>query len=336
MPDWLFLLQGTRSITLQLGGDDVTSPHGPLAPIFAHGADRYMAVYGGQPTHGAGPATVQNSSVAGLDDDDTLVGIDSDPTNPSPHAPLPHHRGSVASSASASRHPSVTPTSTQHLLALPTPTDQTSPIHQGRLAQQRLRALDALVRRRVMRIPGATPEARERQQQLLLIYGRAIAELRKSFAVFYASSAATATGAASGEPRGEPSPMMSTSSGSSPSSFGGGAGAEGSGRAGSGGSSASASGNAPLSLDLSDAFVWLFIVADDFLPLLKPSAGPAQEALAIFAHFCILLKRLDGEWWLQGWGTHLILRCHSLLDDEHRLWIRWPIEEAGIVVSSLA
>uniref|UniRef100_L2GBL3 C6 transcription factor n=1 Tax=Colletotrichum fructicola (strain Nara gc5) TaxID=1213859 RepID=L2GBL3_COLFN len=45
-------------------------------------------------------------------------------------------------------------------------------------------------------------------------------------------------------------------------------------------------------MDITDAFVWKYLMAEDFLPLLK-SPGATQEAVAIFSHFCILLKRLE-------------------------------------------
>ncbi|KXH48874.1 hypothetical protein CNYM01_04890 [Colletotrichum nymphaeae SA-01] len=83
-------------------------------------------------------------------------------------------------------------------------------------------------------------------------------------------------------------------------------------------------------MDITDAFVWKYLMAEDFLPLLK-SPGHTQEAVAIFSHFCILLKRLENEWWLQGWATHLISRAWAVLDQDHRLWIQWPIEELGWV-----
>ncbi|CAJ2509927.1 Uu.00g058270.m01.CDS01 [Anthostomella pinea] len=67
--------------------------------------------------------------------------------------------------------------------------------------------------------------------------------------------------------------------------------------------------------DLTDAFVWIFVVADDLLPLLRV---PTQEAVAIFSFFCVLLKRLE-------------TKSYHLLDEEHRLWIQWPIEEMGWV-----
>lgn len=80
--------------------------------------------------------------------------------------------------------------------------------------------------------------------------------------------------------------------------------------------------------DLTDAFVWVFEVADDLLPLLKE---PTQEAVAITAFFAVLLNRLERHWWLQGWADHLIAKSYNLLDEEHRLWIQWPIQEIGYV-----
>jgi hypothetical protein len=42
---------------------------------------------------------------------------------------------------------------------------------------------------------------------------------------------------------------------------------------------------------------------------------------------------LDSCWWMEGWATHLIAKIYHLLDEEHRLWIRWPIEEIGWIPS---
>lgn len=84
-------------------------------------------------------------------------------------------------------------------------------------------------------------------------------------------------------------------------------------------------------LDLMDAFVWHFIMAEDFMPLLKQMK---QEAVAIFAHSLIILNALEGNRWLYGWDTFLMSRIWDILDDEHRLWIQWPIEEIGWVPPS--
>ncbi|KAH7136827.1 hypothetical protein B0J13DRAFT_640390 [Dactylonectria estremocensis] len=81
-------------------------------------------------------------------------------------------------------------------------------------------------------------------------------------------------------------------------------------------------------LDIMDAFIWHFDVAKDFMPLLKV---PKQEAVAIFAHHCLILSKLQNVFWLQGWDKFLMSRAWEILDEEHRLWIQWPVEEMGWV-----
>lgn len=94
--------------------------------------------------------------------------------------------------------------------------------------------------------------------------------------------------------------------------------------------SSGGSGSKSSSLEPWDIFIWKWSSARDFLPLLR---GPEarQEAVAIFAHFLIMIKKLENQWWIEGWATHLIEKAWSMLDQEHRLWIQWPIEELGWV-----
>lgn len=77
-----------------------------------------------------------------------------------------------------------------------------------------------------------------------------------------------------------------------------------------------------------DVFVWLYQLSEEYLRLLSRRT---PEALAIFAHFCVLLKRLDGFWWMQGWAHHLLAQVWELLAEEHRLWVQWACEEVGWV-----
>ncbi|KAM0140711.1 hypothetical protein ACHAP3_002387 [Botrytis cinerea] len=75
-----------------------------------------------------------------------------------------------------------------------------------------------------------------------------------------------------------------------------------------------------------DMFIWPYRVHDHYLVLLRQrNAG----ALTIYAYFVVLLKYLDSHWWMKGWSEYLIAQIWGLLDDEHRLWIRGPIEEIG-------
>ncbi|KAL5326066.1 hypothetical protein ACEPPN_007204 [Leptodophora sp. 'Broadleaf-Isolate-01'] len=71
----------------------------------------------------------------------------------------------------------------------------------------------------------------------------------------------------------------------------------------------------PSGYETGDIFIWIFEVTEEFLQLLR---GHTQESLTIFAYFCVVLKRLDSHWWMQGWSTHLVSQIWNLLDEEHR------------------
>jgi hypothetical protein len=75
-----------------------------------------------------------------------------------------------------------------------------------------------------------------------------------------------------------------------------------------------------------DIFTWHSHLSEDYLLLLQ---GGAQEALAIFAYSCALFQKLEYLWWMEGWSVRFISQIYGLLDEEHRLWIRWPIERIG-------
>lgn len=83
------------------------------------------------------------------------------------------------------------------------------------------------------------------------------------------------------------------------------------------------------SYDSADVYIWLFRIKEEYLLLLQQKR---QEALAIFAFYCVILKRFEGAWWMKGWTTHLMTRIYALLDEQHRSWVRWPIEETGWVL----
>lgn len=73
-------------------------------------------------------------------------------------------------------------------------------------------------------------------------------------------------------------------------------------------------------------FVWLYKISDAYIDLVGKGNN---EALCVLAFFCVLLRRLDFMWWMEGWGLHLIERIYLRLNNTYRLWIRWPIEEIG-------
>ncbi|CAH0037103.1 unnamed protein product [Clonostachys rhizophaga] len=75
-------------------------------------------------------------------------------------------------------------------------------------------------------------------------------------------------------------------------------------------------------------YTWLYDISDEYLKLLRQGDC---EALCVLAFYSVLLKDLERHWWLEGWAVHLLQRIYLLLDEEHQLWIRWPVEEVGWV-----
>ncbi|KAM3075588.1 hypothetical protein ACMFMG_007725 [Clarireedia jacksonii] len=82
------------------------------------------------------------------------------------------------------------------------------------------------------------------------------------------------------------------------------------------------------SYETGDIFVWLFRLSDAYLMRLRDGA---QEALAVFAFSCVLFKRLERFWWIEGWSAHVMGGIYGFLDEEHREWIVEPIREIGWV-----
>jgi hypothetical protein len=82
----------------------------------------------------------------------------------------------------------------------------------------------------------------------------------------------------------------------------------------------------PVATPTSLVYSWLYRLTDDFVELVSKRE---PEALTIFAHYCVLLKAVDGYWWMTGWSAHLLREIWAALGHHHRLWVRWPIEEVG-------
>ncbi|KAF2011579.1 hypothetical protein BU24DRAFT_284402 [Aaosphaeria arxii CBS 175.79] len=75
-------------------------------------------------------------------------------------------------------------------------------------------------------------------------------------------------------------------------------------------------------------YTFLFEISDEYLTLLK---NLDSDSLCIFAFFSVLIQDFEKYWWAKGWGKHLIKRIYFLLDEEYRIYIRWPIEQIGWV-----
>ncbi|KAH9427932.1 hypothetical protein MCOR02_011430 [Pyricularia oryzae] len=73
-------------------------------------------------------------------------------------------------------------------------------------------------------------------------------------------------------------------------------------------------------------FGWMYHISDDFIERVK---ARHPVALAIFAHFVVLLSVLELKWTTKGWPEHLLSGIYDALGAAGRLWIRWPMERVG-------
>ncbi|KAH1496547.1 hypothetical protein LV164_003935 [Aspergillus fumigatus] len=71
-------------------------------------------------------------------------------------------------------------------------------------------------------------------------------------------------------------------------------------------------------------FGWLYTQPDLFL---SDAARRRPAALVVFAFFTILLKRLDAAWFIRGWPEHIINSIYSNLDEHHRQYVQWPMQQ---------
>ena len=78
--------------------------------------------------------------------------------------------------------------------------------------------------------------------------------------------------------------------------------------------------------------VWPMGLSIDYMHLLN-NGHPG--ALVIFAHFCVLLKKLEGKWYFEGRATRLLGHILQRLDRKWQCYIEWPAEEIGFPMESV-
>ncbi|KAF8861663.1 hypothetical protein BDZ45DRAFT_687473 [Acephala macrosclerotiorum] len=77
---------------------------------------------------------------------------------------------------------------------------------------------------------------------------------------------------------------------------------------------------------LRQILAWTLMVPNAYITLVQ---SQMPEAICIFAYYCIILKRLETSWLMEGWSAHLISSIHYLLDEHYRPYIGWPAQEIG-------
>lgn len=84
--------------------------------------------------------------------------------------------------------------------------------------------------------------------------------------------------------------------------------------------------NQPAQASAHTIFSWLHHVSDDYLNLVQKKD---PVALAIFAYFVVLIKRMEGAWMVKGWPNHLISGIHACMPAAKHFWLRWPMIRIG-------
>ncbi len=72
---------------------------------------------------------------------------------------------------------------------------------------------------------------------------------------------------------------------------------------------------------------WPIMIPDSYIALVQ-SRNP--HALVLLAHYCVLLKRVDDRWWIQGKAEHLLGTIRHELGVAWEPWIEWPLQEVGL------
>lgn len=76
---------------------------------------------------------------------------------------------------------------------------------------------------------------------------------------------------------------------------------------------------------------WSIIVSDAYIMAVRQRS---PGALVLLAHYCILLKRSEKKWWIEGKAEELLGKIKRILEasgEGWMQWIEWPMRDVGVV-----
>jgi hypothetical protein len=68
---------------------------------------------------------------------------------------------------------------------------------------------------------------------------------------------------------------------------------------------------------------WIYSIRYDFV---KRLSMKHPVALIILGHFCVLLRTLEGYWFMQGWAQHVMREVIAATDEACHKWLAWPMK----------
>ena len=73
-------------------------------------------------------------------------------------------------------------------------------------------------------------------------------------------------------------------------------------------------------------YIWFTLISETFLQYLSQRRA---EALVLLAYECVILKRLEPCWFVDGVPDRLMRTVMDNLAPEWRFWVEWPLQEMG-------
>lgn len=74
-------------------------------------------------------------------------------------------------------------------------------------------------------------------------------------------------------------------------------------------------------------YIWFTLISDAFMQFLSERRA---EALVLLAYECVILKRLEPCWFLDGIADRMMRTVMENLLPEWRFWVEWPLQEMGL------
>ncbi|KAE8448284.1 hypothetical protein EG329_009715 [Mollisiaceae sp. DMI_Dod_QoI] len=75
--------------------------------------------------------------------------------------------------------------------------------------------------------------------------------------------------------------------------------------------------------------IWPMCISKEYMEMLR---NQHPGALILLAHYCVLLKNIEGNWYFDGRATGLLRSVLGCLDQKWMKAVKWPIEKIGITV----
>ncbi|KAL2831033.1 hypothetical protein BJY01DRAFT_226789 [Aspergillus pseudoustus] len=76
-------------------------------------------------------------------------------------------------------------------------------------------------------------------------------------------------------------------------------------------------------------FIWLYVMADDYVACLQRRE---PISLLLLAYYALLLTTLKRDWYIHCWPRHILSRIREILHEDYLEWLVWPLQQANLPV----